>query len=448
MPHLKADYFSSHANRAVFTLMEKYTSTRGAIPTKEILHVELQQAKGINETTFKEARGVIDSLAVEKPATDHEVKWLIDTAEEFCKQRALYLALAEAAVLTEKAGEAKPGEMNVPDMIPDMLADALSVGFTRTVGHDYLEDFADRFEFYHSVEEQIPFDIELFNLITKGGLPRKTLTTILAGTGVGKTLMMCHFAATNLMQGKRVLYVTLEMADKKISERIDANLMDTALDDLKSLSKESFTKKAERIKERTPGRLIVKEYPTASAGVVHFRALLKELRIKKNFVPDIIYVDYINLCVSSRYRGNSNVNSYTLVKAIAEELRGLAVEQNLPIVTATQTTRTGIGSSDVDLTDTSESIGLPYTVDLMFAAIATEEMQKAGHMMIKQLKNRFDDPNRKMRFMIGVDKSKMRLYNLEEASQGSFDRYKKDAPPPGNKPPADEPLSARLRRLG
>lgn len=450
MPHLKEEYFANQANRAVFRAIEKYVNKSGSLPDKEVLYIELQNAKGVSQATYTEAKSVVDSLSVNGKVDLHRVEWLVNTTEEFVKHRALYLALAESAALIEKAGSAKPGEMSLPETIPDMLADALSVSFDKTVGHDYLEDFSARFDFYHSVEEQIPFDIDMLNFITKGGLYRKSLTTILAGTGVGKTLVMCHQAAFNLMCGKNVLYITLEMADKKIAERIDANLMDVPVDDLKTMDRESFDRRIARIREKTVGKLIVKEYPTASAGVLHFKALLKELKVKKNFVPDVIYVDYINLCVSSRYKGTSNVNSYTMVKAIAEELRGLAVEANVPVITATQTTRSGIGSSDVDMTDTSESIGLPFTVDLMYAIISTEDMSKAGHIMFKQLKNRYDDPNKMLRFMVGVDKSKMKLFNLEESAQRGLESNRKDSAAPQfpqKKSGEQESLSTKFKRF-
>ena len=338
----------------------------------------------------------------------HEIDWLVTTSEKWCRDRAIYNALLESIQIADGNSETMGR-----DAIPSILSNALSVSFDNSVGHDYIDDADQRYQFYHRVEEKIPFDIELLNKITKGGLSKKTLNIALAGTGVGKSLFMCHCAAANLSAGLNVLYITLEMAEEKIAERIDANLMNIPIQSLETLPKPMFDSKIEKVNNKTKGRLIIKEYPTASAHVGHFKALLQELSIKKSFVPDIIYVDYLNICNSSRYKG-AIVNSYTFVKSIAEELRGLAGEHNVPIVSATQTTRSGYGNSDVDLTDTSESFGLPATADFMIALISTEEMEELNQIMVKQLKNRYNDPTVNKRFVVGVDRAKMRLYDCEE----------------------------------
>ena len=347
---------------------------------------------------------------LEKSETDNE--WLIDKTEEFCQEKAVYNAIMDSIQIID--GKDKDRNKGA---IPEILSKALSISFDNHIGHDWIEDFAARYEFYHKIEERIPFDLEYLNVITKGGLPSKTLTCILAGTGVGKSLAMCHFAANNLMDNKKVLYITMEMAEERISERIDANLLDCSLDDLKDLPFKLYEKKVDRIRHKTDGKLIVKEYPTASAGTAHFRHLLNELRLKRNFVPDIIYIDYLNICASSRMRYGSNINTYMMIKSIAEELRGLAVERNVPIVTATQTTRSGYTNSDPGLEDTSESFGLPATTDLMFALVSSEELEVLNQIMVKQLKNRFNDPVMNKRFVIGVDRAKMRLYDVEQSAQ-------------------------------
>ena len=347
---------------------------------------------------------------LEKSETDNE--WLIDKTEEFCQEKAVYNAIMDSIQIID--GKDKDRNKGA---IPEILSKALSISFDNHIGHDWIEDFAARYEFYHKIEERIPFDLEYLNVITKGGLPSKTLTCILAGTGVGKSLAMCHFAANNLMDNKKVLYITMEMAEERISERIDANLLDCSLDDLKDLPFKLYEKRVDRIRHKTEGKLIVKEYPTASAGTAHFRHLLNELRLKRNFVPDIIYIDYLNICASSRMRYGSNINTYMMIKSIAEELRGLAVERNVPIVTATQTTRSGYTNSDPGLEDTSESFGLPATTDLMFALVSSEELEALNQIMVKQLKNRFNDPVMNKRFVIGVDRAKMRLYDVEQSAQ-------------------------------
>ena len=377
-------------------------------PTKEILRVEIENRLDLSEDLFKECLSTIDSLEEE----DHEMQWLLDTTEKWCKERAVYLALMESIQIAD--GQDKQRDRGA---IPQILSEALSVCFDNTIGHDYLEDSDARYEFYHRVEDKIPFDIDYLNKVTKGGIPRKTLNIFLAGTGVGKSLAMCHCASANLLDGKNVLYITMEMAEEKIAERIDANLLNVNIQDLAQLPKMMFENKVNRIAKKTQGKLIVKEYPTASAHVGHFRALINDLVLKKSFRPDIIFVDYLNICASSRYKGSANINSYTLVKSIAEELRGLAVETSVPIVSATQTTRSGYGSSDVDLTDTSESFGLPATADLMFALISTEELEQLGQIMVKQLKNRYNDLSVNKRFVVGIDRAKMRLYDCEQSAQ-------------------------------
>lgn len=362
----------------------------------------------LNEQVFE---GCVEYLSnLEKSDTDEE--WLLDKTEEFCQEKAVYNAIMESIGIIDGRDKEK-----TKGAIPEILSKALSVSFDSSIGHDWIEDFQARYEFYHKVEERIPFDLEYLNAITKGGLPSKTLTCILAGTGVGKSLAMCHFAANNLMDNKKVLYITMEMAEERISERIDANLLDCSLDDLKDLPFKLYEKKVERIRSKTEGKLIVKEYPTASAGAGHFRHLLNELRLKRNFVPDIIYIDYLNICASSRMKYGSNVNTYMMIKSIAEELRGLAVEKNVPIVTATQTTRGGYTNSDPGLEDTSESFGLPATTDLMFALVSSEELEALNQIMVKQLKNRFNDPTSNKRFVVGVDRGKMRLYDVEQSAQ-------------------------------
>jgi len=340
-----------------------------------------------------------------------KMEWLLELTEKFCQEKALHNAILESIhILDEKTDKTKGA-------IPKILSDALSVSFDPNIGHDYIEDASKRFDFYHQVEKRIPFDLDFFNRITKGGLPTKTLNVALAGTGVGKSLFMCHVAAGALSQNYNVLYITLEMAEEKIAERIDANLLNVKLDDLANLPKDTYERKISRIKENIKGKLIIKEYPTASAGSIHFRTLLNELAIKKNFKPDIVFIDYLNICASARLKHGANVNSYSYIKAIAEEIRGLAVEFKVPIVSATQTTRSGFTNTDPGLEDTSESFGLPATADFMFALITSEELEKLNHIMVKQLKNRYNDPTMNKRFVIGVDRSKMKLYDVEAAAQ-------------------------------
>ena len=409
LPFLKPDYFDKTTEKIIFEESAKFIIEYDKCPTVEILSIECEKRKDINDDTYKEILTYLkDTNETEFTVDD----WLIDTTEKWCKERAIYLALVESISIAD-GHDIKKGV----DAIPAILSDALAVGFDNHVGHDYLEDYSERFDFYHRKEDRIQFDLEFFNKITKGGLPNKTLNIALAGTGVGKSLFMCHVASSVLLQGKNVLYITLEMAEENIAERIDANLLNVPIQDITDLPKPMFDKKVDSIAKKTQGTLIIKEYPTASAHSGHFKALLNELALKKSFKPDIIFIDYLNICASSRYRQNSSVNSYSFIKAIAEELRGLAVESNLPIVSATQTTRSGFGSSDVDLTDTSESFGLPATADLMFALISTEELESLNQIMVKQLKNRYNDPTIFKRFVVGIDRAKMRLYDVEQKAQ-------------------------------
>ena len=408
IPFIKDDYFEDQKQKIIFQEISSFIQQYNKLATKEILSIEVEKRSDINDTIFAEIVDVISSFEDEVG----ELDWLIDSTEKWCRDRAIYLALMESIQLADGKDESKGR-----DAIPSILSDALSVSFDNHVGHDYLQDYEKRFESYHRKEDRIPFDLEYFNKITKGGLPNKTLNIALAGTGVGKSLFMCHVASSALIEGKNVLYITLEMAEEKIAERIDANLLNVNIQDITDLPKPMFDTKVEDLAKKTQGTLIIKEYPTASAHCGHFKSLLNELALKKSFRPDIIFIDYLNICASSRYRANGNVNSYSYIKAIAEELRGLAVEANLPIVSATQTTRSGYGSSDVELTDTSESFGLPATADLMFALISTEELEGLNQILVKQLKNRYNDPTVRKRFVIGIDRSKMRLYDCEQTAQ-------------------------------
>ena len=408
IPFIKADYYEDSNQRIVFEEIEKFVHEYNQPATKEVLCIEVEKRQDINDTTFQEITKLISYL--EDVPTDFD--WLCDTTEKWCRDRAIYLALMESIALAD--GESKEKDRGA---IPSILSNALAVSFDTNIGHDYLIDYEQRYEAYHKKEDLIPFDLEYFNKITKGGLPNKTLNIALAGTGVGKSLFMCHVASSALLGGKNVLYITLEMAEEKIAERIDANLLNVPIQEITELPKLMFEDKVTKLANRTQGSLIIKEYPTASAHAGHFRSLLNELALKKSFRPDIIFIDYLNICASERYRAGSNVNSYTVVKAIAEELRGLACEANVPIVSATQTTRSGYGSSDVELTDTSESFGLPATADLMFALISTEDLEGLGQIMVKQLKNRYNDPTIFKRFVVGIDRAKMRLYDCEQSAQ-------------------------------
>ena len=408
IPFIKSDYFDNRSQKIVYEEILKFVEQYNKPVTKEILCIETEKRQDITDGDYKEITQLISSL--EEAPTEFE--WLVSTTEKWCRDRAIYLALMESISIADGQDEKKNR-----DAIPTILSDALAVSFDTHVGHDYLQDYEARYESYHRKEDKVEFDLEYFNKITKGGLPNKTLNIALAGTGVGKSLFMCHCAAASLLGGKNVLYITAEMAEEKIAERIDANLLNVPIQEISDLPKMIYESKVTKLSEKTQGTLIIKEYPTATAHAGHFRGLLNELAIKKSFRPDIIFIDYLNICASSRYRGNLSVNSYSYIKAIAEELRGLAVEANVPIVSATQTTRSGYGSSDVELTDTSESFGLPATADLMFALISTEELESLGQIMVKQLKNRYNDPTINKRFIVGIDRAKMRLYDCEQSAQ-------------------------------
>lgn len=409
LPFIKSEYFDS-AHKTVYRLVLDFIGKYNKLPSKSALEIEFQANSNVSEDLYPHAVRILESIG-ENPQV--EEKWLLDNTEKWCKDRALHLAILESIQIID--GKRKDASR---DGIPDILQKALGINFDNSVGHDYISDFEKRYDFYHRTEDRMPFDIDMFNIITKGGVPRKTLNIALAGTGVGKSLFMCHVAASALTQGKNVLYITLEMSEERIAERIDANLMNVQIDQLANLPKEMFTNKVKKIAGNTVGKLIIKEYPTASAHAGHFRALLNELKLKKDFVPDVIFIDYLNICASARMKGvGGSINTYSFIKAIAEEIRGLAVEFNVPIFSATQTTRSGFASSDVELTDTSESFGLPATADLMFALIATEEMDRLNQIIVKQLKNRYNDPTSNKRFVVGIDRSKMRLYDVEVKAQ-------------------------------
>ena len=411
LPFIKTDYFSDRTERTLFDEITSFTETYNNPPTIEALSIAVKEKTNLSDDEVQRCESYLTEIEANRQEKA-EVQWLIDKTEKFCQEKAIYNAVLGAISILD--GKDKSNDKGA---IPSILSDALAVSFDITVGHDYLENSDERYEFYHRKEERIPFDLEYFNKITKGGLPAKTLNIALAGTGVGKSLFMCHVAAGAMVQGKNVLYITLEMAEEKIAERIDANLLNVTLDDLMDLPKDMYDKKVARVREKTTGKLIIKEYPTASASVTHFRTLLNELNLKRSFIPDIIFVDYLNICCSSRIKAGANINSYTYVKSIAEELRGLAVEYNVPIVSATQTTRSGFTSSDPGLEDTSESFGLPATADLMFALISSEELEELGQIMVKQLKNRYNDPTHYKRFSIGVDRAKMKLFDIEQSAQ-------------------------------
>jgi replicative DNA helicase len=407
VPFLKPEYFEDYVEQIIFKEINKYVQEYNQLPSPSIISIELEKNKDLTDDLYKQATAYLNNLSDES----YNLEWLLNTTEKWCKDRAVYLSLFEAVKIAE--GKDKDRSR---DAIPSILTEALSVCFDDHVGHDYIDDFESRYDFYHRKEEKIPFDLDFFNKITKGGLPSKTLNVALAGTGVGKSLFMCHVAASCLLQGKNVLYITMEMAEERIAERIDANLLNVPIQQLQDMPKQLYESKIIKLAQKTVGKLIIKEYPTASAHSGHFKGLLQELSLKKSFQPDIIFIDYLNICASSRYKG-SIVNSYTYVKAIAEELRGLAVEFNVPIVSATQTTRSGYGSTDVDLTDTSESFGLPATADLMFALISTEELEQINQILVKQLKNRYNDPTVNKRFIVGIDRAKMRLYDVDQSAQ-------------------------------
>ena len=413
IPFVKKEYFEG-VYQILFSEVTKFVGKYNKLPSLDAFKIEIDQSERFNEQTYTHAIDILPNIFEKK---EENKQWLLDTTEKWCQDRAVYLAIMESISIID--GKHQTLSKN---SLPDILQDALSVTFDTNVGHDYLVNVDERYAFYHAQEERIPFDLEYFNSITKGGLPNKTLNIALAGTGVGKSLFMCHVAACALAQGRNVLYITMEMAEERIAERIDANLLNVPIDQLENMSQTMFTSRVRKIADSTNGKLIIKEYPTGQAHSSHFRALLTELRLKKKFVPEIIFIDYLNICASSRMKSMGGaINSYTYIKAIAEELRGLAVEFNVPIVSATQTTRSGFGNSDPGLEDTSESFGLPATADLMFALISNDELTNLGQIMVKQLKNRYNDPNKDKRFVIGVDRSKMKLYDLDESEQTLVD---------------------------
>jgi len=409
VPFLKKEYFEGNT-KFVFTEITKFVGKYNKLPTLEAFKIELDQSNTLSDQAYREAVEMLPNIF---HAKDENEQWLLATTEKWCQDRAVYLAIMESISIID----GKHQDLN-KNALPEILQNALSVTFDTNIGHDYLENVTERYAFYHEQEERIPFDLDYFNKITKGGLPNKTLNIALAGTGVGKSLFMCHVAASALAQGRNALYITMEMAEERIAERIDANLLNVPIDQLDHLSEDMFTQKVHNIAHSTKGKLVIKEYPTGQAHTGHFRALLNELKMKKKFVPDIVFVDYLNICSSSRMKGmGGSINSYTYIKAIAEEMRGLAVEFDVPIVSATQTTRSGFANSDPGLEDTSESFGLPATADLMFALISNEELESLGQIMVKQLKNRYNDPGAHKRFVVGVDRSKMRLFDVDEADQ-------------------------------
>jgi replicative DNA helicase len=419
LPHMKVDYFSDRSERIVFEEIQKFVEKYNTLPNKTSIEIEIDTRRDLNEQDVKAVIDVVKSLEKDD---DANLEWLVETTEKFCKDKAVYNAIVEGIQIID----GKDKNRNV-DAIPSILTDALAVGFDNSVGHDYLLDADARFDYYHTIEEKIPFDLDFFNRITNGGLPPKTLNIALAGTGVGKSLFMCHMAANCMNQGRNVLYISMEMAEERIAERIDANLMNISMEDLHSLPKQMYDDKINKIIKNTTGQLVIKEYPTASAHSGHFRGLIKELAVKKSFKPDIIFIDYLNICASSRFKGAANVNSYMYIKSIAEELRGLAVETNVPIMSATQTTRSGYSNTDVGLEDTSESFGLPATADLMFALISSEELEERNQIAVKQLKNRYNDPTVNKRFVIGIDRAKMRLHDLDASEQeGLVDSNQKE----------------------
>jgi len=419
LPYLKPEYFSDITEKVIYEELDKFIGKFNALPSREALTIEIDNRSNLNDKQFEDIARYVNTLTDE----EHDDKdWLVSTTEKFCQEKAIYNAIMDSISIIDGDGKRDKGA------IPQLLSDALAVSFDPNVGHDLLDNSDARFDFYHRVEERIPFDLDYLNKITKGGVPKKSLNIILAGTGVGKSLAMCHMATANLLDGKNVLYITLEMAEEKIAERIDANMLNVRLDELAELPKASYDKKIDRIRNKTTGKLIVKEYPTAAANVGHFRHLINELKLKKSFRPDIIYIDYLNICASSRMKMGGSVNTYSYIKAIAEELRGLAVEQNVPIWSATQTTRSGYTNSDIGLEDTSESFGLPATADFMIAIISNDELNQLNQVLVKQLKNRYGDPNTNKKFVVGIDRPKMRLYDAEQSAQDDL-IHEEDAGP-------------------
>ena len=427
LPFIKSEYFTDNTEKILFEEVNEYINHYKNLPTYESLVINFTESKKLTEQQVRDSVEMLREINAEKEEKSDNA-WLIDNTEKFCQDKAIYNAIMKSVkILDDKENRDSKGS------IPKLLSDALGVSFDSSVGHDYVDDADSRYDFYHKHEVKIPFDLDIFNKITKGGLPQKTLNIALAGTGVGKSLFMCHVAGSCLSQGLNVLYITMEMAEERIAERIDANLLNIDISDLNSISKQDYDRKFSALKVKTQGKLIIKEYPTAAASALHFRALLNELQLKKSFKPDIIFIDYLNICASARIKPGSNVNSYSYIKAIAEELRGLAVEFSVPIVSATQTTRSGFTSSDPGLEDTSESFGLPATADFMFALISTEELQQLNQIMVKQLKNRYNDPNTFKRFVVGIDRAKMKLYDVEQGAQD-------DIVDSGQVPP-DKPLN-------
>ena len=435
LPFLSVNYFQEREDKILYEKIDEYINKYNALPTQEALAIELDKSS-IKDEEFQNTLKLLESITNENDEAN--ISWLLDSTEKFCQDRAIYNAVVESISILDEKGR------NTRDKgsIPDILSDALSVSFDPHVGHDYFLDADERYKFYHRIEEKIPWDLEFFNRITKGGLSNKTLNIALAGTGVGKSLFMCHVAASCLSQNYNVLYITLEMAEERIAERVDANLLNISIDDLQKIPKDLYDKKIDKLKQTIKGKLIVKEYPTAAANVNHFRALLNELNLKKSFVPHIILIDYINICTSSRIKPGSNVNSYTYIKSIAEELRGLAVENAVPILSATQTTRSGFTNTDIGLEDTSESFGLPATADFMFAIISTEQMEELNQIMIKQLKNRYSDPTSNRKFVIGIDRSKMKLYDVEQFAQNELVDTGQD-----DEPAFDKATSGKYKNL-
>ena len=421
LPFIKNEYFTIAEDRVLFKEINDFVLKYNNLPTSDALIIEVDNLGSLTEEQAKSIIKTIEELNTDK--IDTNLDWLVDNTEKFCQEKAIYHAISTSIeIMNNKNGSLTKGA------IPQLLSDALAISFDPNVGHDYLEEFNERYEYYHRVEEKIPFDLEFFNKITKNGLPKKTLNVALAGTGVGKSLFMCHVAASCLNIGKNVLYITLELAEEEVAKRIDANLMNITFEDLLALPKELYEQKANRLKKKTDGKLIIKEYPTAGASTIHFKSLLNELNLKKSFKPDIIFIDYLNICMSARIKPGGGVNSYTYVKSIAEELRGMAVEYNIPLVTATQTTRQGYSSSDIELTDTSESFGLPATADFMFALQTNENLEALGQIIVKQLKNRYNDPTVNKRFAIGIDRSKMKLYDVEQSAQVDISDSGQDEP--------------------
>ena len=411
LPFLKEDFFRNRDEVTLFNIVNNFVTKYNNLPSKEAIIIELSNLKTLTEDEFKNAKSLLNGLVYEEV----DQQWLLDTTEKFCKDRAVYNAVLKGIKIID--GKDK---QHTPEAIPSILSDALAVSFDTHIGHDYLNQTDDRFEYYHRTEERLKFDLTYFNRITKGGLPPKTLNVALAGTGVGKSLFMCHVAANMISQGRNVLYITLEMAEERIAERIDANLLDVTIDELYDMPKKYYNDKIKTMQNKVNGQLIIKEYPTASAHTGHFKSLMDELALKKSFKPDIVFIDYLNICSSARFKGG-NISSYFYIKAIAEELRGLAVEFDVPIFSATQTTRTGFVSTDIGLEDTSESFGLPATADFMFALMSNEELEALGQMKVKQLKNRYNDPSTNRSFIVGVDRSKMRLYDVENSAQNIVD---------------------------